>query len=157
ITYSTFSIANPQSATEMTIVALPSPLVLQPGNYFLVLQGITGTAWWTGSDGTVSLSAGATVGNMFSSSRIWDYEPGMGQGFYKSNYPLGMFELNGTVAADIDGDGVPDQADQCPNSILTQTVIIGRYNSGVPNDLFSTGCSISDLIAQAATSAKNHG
>src|SRR5262245_57692263 len=26
ITYSTFSIANPQSATEMTIVALPSPL-----------------------------------------------------------------------------------------------------------------------------------
>ena len=157
ITYATFSITNPQSGTEMTVAALPLPVTLPPGNYFLVLQGISGTAWWTGSDGSFSLSAGALGGNMFSSSGLWDYEPGMGQAFYKSDWPVAMFELNGKLVADSDGDGVLDVADQCPNSILTRTVIIGQRNSGVSNQLFSTGCTTSDLIAQAASSAKTHG
>ncbi|MGA2263901.1 MAG: SGNH/GDSL hydrolase family protein [Acidobacteriota bacterium] len=40
---------------------------------------------------------------------------------------------------------------------VAPTVIIGGCNSGVPNPLFSTGYTISDLIAQAAISANNHG
>ena len=37
------------------------------------------------------------------------------------------------------------------------TVIIGGCNSGVPNELFSTGRTISDMIIQAGYEAKNHG
>jgi phospholipase/lecithinase/hemolysin len=40
---------------------------------------------------------------------------------------------------------------------VAPTVIIGDCDSGVPNLLLSTGFTISDLIAQAAIDAKNHG
>jgi phospholipase/lecithinase/hemolysin len=40
---------------------------------------------------------------------------------------------------------------------VAPTVIIGECNSGVPNTLLSSGSTISDLIAQAAFDAKNHG
>ena len=40
---------------------------------------------------------------------------------------------------------------------VAPTVIIGECNSGVPNPLLSSGSTISDLIAQAAIGAKNHG
>ncbi len=99
--YSTFQVHNPNSATDLTLVGLPSVLHLGPGTYYLVLQGIDGAAWWTGSDGTYTLSGGASVGGMFSSSGLWDYEPGLGQAFYKSDYPVGMFEINGKAVAPV--------------------------------------------------------
>lgn len=37
------------------------------------------------------------------------------------------------------------------------TVVIDGCDSGVPNTLFANGCTISDLIAQCAAGAKNHG
>jgi phospholipase/lecithinase/hemolysin len=40
---------------------------------------------------------------------------------------------------------------------IAPTVIIGESDTGVPNLLLSTGFTISDLIAQAALDAKNHG
>jgi phospholipase/lecithinase/hemolysin len=40
---------------------------------------------------------------------------------------------------------------------VAPTVIIGECDSGVPNTLLSSGSTISDLIAQAAFGAKNHG
>jgi len=40
---------------------------------------------------------------------------------------------------------------------VAPTVIIGECDSGVPNLLLSSGFTISDLIAQAAIDAKNHG
>ena len=40
---------------------------------------------------------------------------------------------------------------------VAPTVIVGECDSGVPNPLLSTGSTISDLIAQAAFGAKNHG
>ena len=67
---------------------------------------------------------------------------------------------------DSDGDGVADDADQCPNSDLRSTVWVGSCDSGVSNDysdasVDSNGCSLADRIARqltiAATGARNHG
>ena len=55
-----------------------------------------------------------------------------------------------TRPADTDGDGVPDDADQCRHSHLDATVVIGKCDSGVGNQLLQSGCTISDLIAKCA-------
>ncbi len=61
------------------------------------------------------------------------------------------------IEADTDGDGVPDNVDQCPNSDLSATVIIGDCNSGVTNTFFTGGCTISDRIVECAEDASTHG
>jgi hypothetical protein len=58
---------------------------------------------------------------------------------------------------DADNDGVADGADCNPNSNLSPTVVIGGCNTGVPNTLFTNGCTISDNIQQIGATAKNHG
>jgi YVTN family beta-propeller protein len=58
---------------------------------------------------------------------------------------------------DSDGDGIPDDEDEGPASNLAATVVIGGTDTGVPNTVLATGCSIADLIAQAAAQATNHG
>jgi hypothetical protein len=58
---------------------------------------------------------------------------------------------------DADGDGFADDEDCNANSNTSATVIIGENNSGVPNTMFSNGCSISDVIAQIAAASANHG
>ena len=58
---------------------------------------------------------------------------------------------------DADLDGVPDGSDCEPNSNFAPTVVIGTCDSGVPNTFFTTGCTISDLIAKCAAGARNHG
>lgn len=58
---------------------------------------------------------------------------------------------------DDDGDGVPNDEDDCPNSDLSATVVIDGCNSEVTNTLFPSGCTISDLIAACAEGASNHG
>lgn len=58
---------------------------------------------------------------------------------------------------DADGDGVLDDADSCPHSNQTPTVVVDACNSGVPNALFPSGCTISDGIAQCASGVGNHG
>ena len=63
----------------------------------------------------------------------------------------------GVAPGDGDGDGISDDGDQCPDSNADTTVIIGSCDSGVENDLFDTGCKMSDHIAQCAAGAKNHG
>jgi hypothetical protein len=65
-----------------------------------------------------------------------------------------------TVACviDTDGDGVPDDEDECPNSLdVGSTIKIGGTDTGVPNVVFENGCTISDMIADLADGAKNHG
>jgi PA domain len=59
--------------------------------------------------------------------------------------------------ADADNDGVADAVDCSAHSILTPTIVIGGENTGVTNVLFSSGCTISDLIQQIKDGAKNHG
>jgi len=58
---------------------------------------------------------------------------------------------------DADLDGRADSFDCEPNSNLAPTVVVGGCNSGVPNTLFASGCTISDLIAHIAATSKNHG
>ena len=41
--------------------------------------------------------------------------------------------------------------------IVAPTIVIGGNDSGVPNTLFDTGCTSSDLISQIAAGAANHG
>jgi len=61
-------------------------------------------------------------------------------------------------AADEDLDGVPDDVDQCHGTDLkATTVVIDGCDSGVPNPLFSDGCTISDNIQNIAEGAQNHG
>ncbi len=68
-----------------------------------------------------------------------------------------LFRDIGWTFPDADGDGIADDEDCNPNSDRRATVIIDGNNSGVPNTMFDTGCTISDLIAQIAASANNHG
>jgi hypothetical protein len=58
---------------------------------------------------------------------------------------------------DNDVDGIADGPDQCDSSILAPTVVIDGCDSGVPNFLLTTGCTVSDEIAKCAASAGNHG
>jgi hypothetical protein len=58
---------------------------------------------------------------------------------------------------DADLDGVADDVDCESHSDLSPTVIVGGCDSGVPNFLFTTGCTLSDRIAHLGASAKNHG
>ena len=59
--------------------------------------------------------------------------------------------------ADEDGDGVINGIDQCEDSITDATIIIDGCDSGVENSISGDGCSISDLIADIADNASNHG
>lgn len=61
------------------------------------------------------------------------------------------------IDPDTDGDGIPDDEDDCVNSDLSATIVIDGCDSGVTNTLFDTGCTMSDLIAECAAEAKNHG
>ncbi len=58
---------------------------------------------------------------------------------------------------DIDGDGKPNGSDSCPASNLMSTVVVGYCNSGVPNSLLSSGCTVSDQTGACAANATNHG
>ena len=51
---------------------------------------------------------------------------------------------------DTDGDGVPDDADECVISNLAPTVEIDGCRSRVPNPVDALGCTISDRVDQCA-------
>jgi hypothetical protein len=58
---------------------------------------------------------------------------------------------------DADLDGVDSGVDCEPNSIQTATIVIDGIDTGVPNQMFDNGCTMSDLIADAAAASNNHG
>jgi hypothetical protein len=61
------------------------------------------------------------------------------------------------LPADADGDGVPDDEDECLDSDTSETVVIDGCDSGAANLLGDNGCSISDGIALCGDAADNHG
>lgn len=56
-------------------------------------------------------------------------------------------------SSDSDGDGVEDAEDQCSDSDLSDSVAVGSETTTVPNALLDGGCSINDLLQQAAAGA----
>jgi hypothetical protein len=58
---------------------------------------------------------------------------------------------------DDDGDLIDDAADCDTSSDLRLTIVVGSIDTGVPNFLFTTGCTGTDLIEAIAASAGNHG
>ena len=58
---------------------------------------------------------------------------------------------------DADGDLIDDAGDCDTGSDLRPTIVVGSIDTGVPNFLFTTGCTGSDLIAAIAAAAGNHG
>ncbi|HUF49393.1 MAG TPA: thrombospondin type 3 repeat-containing protein [Longimicrobiales bacterium] len=67
------------------------------------------------------------------------------------------FPLDPTESADSDGDGVGDNADAFPHSDTSPTIIIGSCDTGVANKHFGNGTWFSDLIGAAKAAAANHG
>jgi hypothetical protein len=59
--------------------------------------------------------------------------------------------------ADADLDGLADNADLCPTSDRRQTVLVGGVDTGVANPMFTTGCTVADLVNNEAQGASNHG
>jgi hypothetical protein len=58
---------------------------------------------------------------------------------------------------DADTDLVPDDSDACANSAVGATISIGGISSGVPDKVFSNGCSIKQRIDECAAGATNRG
>jgi hypothetical protein len=62
------------------------------------------------------------------------------------------------VIQDSDYDGIPDDDEElCPLSNFEYSVYIDDCDTTIKNNLFNNGCTMSDLIAQCAEDAKNHG
>lgn len=58
---------------------------------------------------------------------------------------------------DADLDGSPDNFDCEPHSDRAPTVVIDGCNTGVPNPLFTSGCTLSDLIAHRRVAENQQG
>lgn len=56
--------------------------------------------------------------------------------------------------ADSDGDGLADDADNCPDSNLDTTVVVNGTDSGIPNTLQLDGCTLADLLGEDASPAE---
>ncbi len=87
----------------------------------------------------------------------------IGIGFFGLNSGSGTsdFDLDNVrllaCSVDSDGDGVFDDVDVCPDSIVSDTVVIEDCDSGVENIVFDDGCTLADLVQLCADEAKNHG
>jgi hypothetical protein len=58
---------------------------------------------------------------------------------------------------DLDGDGVPNEQDNCENSNILPTVIIKGCDAGVTNVVFPDGCTMSDLLGECYANSTNNG
>ena len=63
----------------------------------------------------------------------------------------------GDVCEDADQDGVFDPVDECAESNVEATVVIGECDSGVPNQTLANGCTFADEIGACVDGARNHG
>ncbi len=115
---------------------------------------VCGTAWsfdeptamdaCSGSNVTITVVGTETTGTCpQTSTRTWQATDACGNSATCSQ------TVTVEAQPDADGDGVPDSSDNCPNSILSPTLMIAGCNTGVPNTgAVTNGCTIADLIAQ---------
>jgi hypothetical protein len=126
------------------------------------LQNIDGLALLSSVGGSLSIDSNHQLAEFCG---LWPLLSGSG---VSGNVTIRNNAANPTVAqiisagpCDADGDGVPDLQDLCPASDLRPTVWVLSCDSGVPNRVSLDGCSVADrvteIIAIAATGARNHG
>jgi hypothetical protein len=58
---------------------------------------------------------------------------------------------------DSDDDGTANDQDSCPDSDLSETVVVDGCDSGVSNAVLSNGCTISDEIVKCGADSRSHG
>ena len=106
----------------------------------------------------VSFDAASAAGGLGSAITVL---PGFGFAFGEPLAEGGAVHVYGEAVpvVDTDGDGVPDDQDQFPNSILDPTVIFGDVDTGVENVVNEDGASLADLFAalEPESGWKNHG
>jgi hypothetical protein len=119
------------------------------GNVY-VANFSTGTILKTSPGGTVS-----TFGTGFGNPVGLAFDPS--GNLFIAEFSAGVIYRVAGVIPDGDGDGILDREDACPKSDLSTTVIIDGCDSGIANVLFTTGCTISDLMTQCVDGAYNHG
>lgn len=115
------------------------------------------SAGWEGSQFMVAAPFGAADVIDFTGSQVIEVVPPPG-GFPALRFVYG---LPLEPSTDQDGDGIPDDQDGCPGSILTPTVQIGGCDTGVANTVDGSGCTLADrvipAVEAAAAGARNHG
>jgi hypothetical protein len=162
--------------TDPTIV-IPSVRVTQADGNTIKAQlggGVNGTL---GVD--LSLRAGADI---FGRARLFMPNPVQG-GSSGSHYDSAAFRnllmepaINGDLTHSVkapedltlellrdvgwfpdgDLDGLETSADYCRNSILDPTIVLGGVDSGVQNQIFNYGCTISDFLHKVTLASSNH-
>jgi hypothetical protein len=160
-------IEDPPFFTWVTLVAdFNTPLEVGK-KYFMVVEDplapASGHVWSAGLDATADSGSGCDIlpSCLFYPGAPWvEYLGG-------EAYVNGVIYVNGDFLftavmsdapePDTDGDSIPDDQDECPDSDLSATVVIDACDSKVPNGLFPSGCTISDLIAECAEGAHNRG
>ena len=134
--------------------SLITPLLLQQGQSYMVVGfhpgSLTQDLAAENPTGVTTATEITYQGYFFSYDTALSY-PAMSGGSGTFFGPSFRF------AIDADGDGVFDNADDCPASDLRATVVIGACDSGVPNAVFASGCTISDLVAECDAASRNRG
>ncbi len=62
-----------------------------------------------------------------------------------------------TCLGDFEDDGVTDVDDECPNTVLGDTVMVGDRDTGVADQVLDNGCTMTELIASCKIDRRNHG
>jgi hypothetical protein len=169
------------ASSETNIVALGSGVVPINGttwvgsdlfNDFTFLEFTNGDAYAVGLDIFDFFGSATVTINVYSASGLIGSSIANSGGFWGvvSDEPITRLDLGvaanvitldnvafGNPIVDTDGDGFFDDVDFCIDSDLSATVVIDGCDSGVANLLLDDGCTISDLIADCAAGASNHG
>jgi hypothetical protein len=70
--------------------------------------------------------------------------------------PRFIVEWDVPQAKDSDGDGIPNNEDECPDSDRSATVVLDGCDSKVTNTVFPSGCTLADLLADCDDEARKH-
>jgi hypothetical protein len=143
--------------TPNTITAIIWPV---PGTRVAQQIPLPWGAWydlavrWTASDVTFLINdvVAAQFPYAWSSALpvgVWNDRPGTMQADW--------VRVEAAGALDTDGDGITDDSDGCPDSIVTPSVVIGGCDSGAPNNVDANGCTLADQVQVCLAGARNHG
>ena len=148
-----YHIAATQADGLVTLYIDGNEILSQVTNCTGGVRANTGTTLIGGQDPIVGSSIARPLDGMIDELEIF-------------NRALSTFEIQALFNAgsagkctspDADEDGVPDAEDQCLDSTVTPTVVIGGCDSRVFNPVFPSGCTIFDSVHQCADGADNHG